>query len=145
MKRTHVYAAIAAGLMVGSGLLFIDRAPPFRYLESRFEPAVIEPGGTMRHYLKIEWRRRDCAVTLTRAVTDYRGALHKMETIVVPPAPVGKREGPPIVESWRQVTVPRDLPPGPANYEPVAYMRCGLIDGIWPIRVDPIPMPFTVL
>lgn len=131
INRTQVAAALVATCFVILGLVLFDHTPPFRFVAGSVTPQRVAPGQMIEVSLTLDWRRR-CELDVTRVLRDGAGEEHKLPwSKSSPPPALGE------ITSRRQVVVPTTAKFGAAAcYRATIYMTCGVLDRVFPIRID---------
>lgn len=131
LTRTQTAAAITAVAFVAAGLYLYDRTPPFKFVEGHITPDVAQPGQPIDVSITLDWARL-CELNVTRIMRDGGGDEHKLPWSPSSPPPKGGR-----LTSVRQIIVPTAAKFGKgACYRATIYMQCGMLDKLFPIKVD---------
>lgn len=138
--RTRTAAAIAAVVLVVAGLFFYDHSPPMRFVEGHVMPEIASPGQPIGVSITLDWARL-CELNVSRVMRDGGGDEHKLPWSASSPPPGTGR-----LTSVRQIIVPTAAKFGKgACYRATVYMQCGILDKLWPIKVEVPCIPFEIV
>lgn len=140
--NTRTAALITAVAFVALGLYLWDHSPPMKFIEGHITPQVAAPGQPIDVSITLDWVRL-CELNVTRVMRDGAGEEHKLPwSPSSPPPKIG------LLTSTRSIIVPTAAKFGKnACYRATIYMQCGIIDKIFPIRIE-VPceaMPFEII
>lgn len=139
-SRTHLAAALGASILFIAGLIFYDHTPPFTYVSGKVEPAKAAPGQIIDVSITLDWRRL-CELDVTRVLRDGGGDEHKLPWSRSSPPP--KRGQ---LTSKRQIIIPMTAKYGNnACYRATIYMTCGLLDKLFPIKIEVPCIPLEIV
>lgn len=137
--RTQTAAALSAAAFVMAGLFFYDHSAPMVFVEGHVTPAVASPLQMIDVSITLDWKRK-CELSVTRILRDGAGEEHKLPwSPSSPPPNLGK------ITSHRSIVIPAESKFGKAAcYRATVYMTCGLVDKLFPIKVEMPCMSFEI-
>lgn len=138
--RTQTAAAISAIAFVAAGLYFYDHSAPIVFIEGHVSPAVVSPLAMIDVTITLDWKR-PCELKVSRILRDGAGEEHKLPFSQSSPPPTGGR-----LISHRSIVVPAEAKYGKAAcYRATVYLQCGILDKLWPIKLEMPCMPFEIV
>lgn len=140
----YLSALIAAPFAIFLWWLFmslVDRAPPIEYLQAKTVESEVHAGEQATIQFTVD-RKRSCrALNVYRYIRDRYGVDHAVANYTVAP---NQREGFNVYD--RLITVPQEVPPGPAEYYIRITFACNMIHNLgWPINMESPRARFNVL
>lgn len=139
-SRTQTAAALSAVALVAAGLFLFDHSPPIVFVEGHVTPSIVSPLQTIDVSITLDWKRL-CELQVSRILRDGAGEEHKLPFSQSSPPPAGGR-----LTSHRAIVIPAESKFGKAAcYRATIYMQCGILDKLWPIKVEMPCMPFEIV
>lgn len=128
-------ALIAAPFAIFLWWLFtsvIDRDPPVAYIHAKAVEVEVPAGEAVTIQFTVD-RKRNCQVlNVYRYIRDRYGIDHAVANYTVAPNP---RDGFNVYD--RLITVPKEVPPGPAEYFIRIRFACNMLHHLgWPISME---------
>jgi hypothetical protein len=137
--RTQIAAAVTAVVFVAAGLYLYDHSPPMKFVEGHVSPEIAHPAQPISVSITLDWTRL-CELDVSRIMRDGAGDEHKLPWSKSSPPPKTGR-----LVSVRQIIVPAEAKYGKsACYRASIYMQCGILDKLFPIKVEVPCIPFEI-
>lgn len=130
------FSAVIAWLFLAT----IDRQPPLIYIEAQSVQTSVPAGGQLEIRFDVERQRICQTLSVSRYILAATGDEYAVNAYTVSTETRPGRE-----RYDRTITVPENVPPGPAEYFIRLKYACNVIHNLgWPILVESPRVRFTV-